>query len=291
MSGGGAANQVSYTITFVKGAGIVPPSELGAAPAGDSLLDVALSWKDNSADEEGFTIERKTKSGTWAEIKKVAADAVSYADSGLALGEYAYRVRAYKGTTYSGYSNEAPVNVIGVPWISVSTPKQGDILKAGAQYEIVWTTNRVTNIDIAYTADGLEWKILTDLGGVSEGDANWGKFVWTVPDTTAAGVKIRVRDYTEHARFAVSGGFSISPDAAARKAKGWRLEAGGIRVIGDQIVYNGSAVRIYDSHGRLIDKCNTYGRSISIKGYSRGVYFVEIIGPDAVAVREKIVVR
>jgi VCBS repeat protein len=55
-----------------------------------------LTWTDNSTNETGFKIERKTgASGTFVQIAVVGANVTSYTDSGISAGSYCYRVRAY----------------------------------------------------------------------------------------------------------------------------------------------------------------------------------------------------
>lgn len=90
--------------------GTVPdaPAALTAVAGGANSID--LGWTDNSTDETGFKIERKTgSSGSWAEITgSLAADLTSYSSSGLTAGTtYYYRVRAFNATGNSSYSNEA----------------------------------------------------------------------------------------------------------------------------------------------------------------------------------------
>jgi Chitobiase/beta-hexosaminidase C-terminal domain/Family of unknown function (DUF6298) len=76
-----------------------------------------LTWQDNSTNENGFQIERKTgTNGTYVQIASLAANVNSYLDTGLTNGTtYCYRVRAVNNSQTSGYTNEAcgttaPVN-------------------------------------------------------------------------------------------------------------------------------------------------------------------------------------
>ena len=71
-----------------------------AVLVGHSTSDAAsmsLNWADNSSNESGFRIERKTGSnGTYAQIATVAVNVRSYVDSSVTAGTtYCYRVRAY----------------------------------------------------------------------------------------------------------------------------------------------------------------------------------------------------
>lgn len=88
---------------------LAPPAPSGLLASSASCSSIELSWTDNSTDENGFKIERKTGSGgTWAEIGTVGADAASYQDTGLSSHTtYHYRVRAYNIYAESEYSNEA----------------------------------------------------------------------------------------------------------------------------------------------------------------------------------------
>ena len=82
------------------------PSALQSAPVVSG--QVFLSWKDNSDNEDGFKIEKKTDaSGTYSLIQTTASDVNFYSDTGLSAGAtYYYRVYAYNSVGNSSYSNE-----------------------------------------------------------------------------------------------------------------------------------------------------------------------------------------
>ncbi len=82
------------------------PTNLTATPV--SGTQVNLTWSDSNPDETGFRIERKTGSGTFAEIATVGANVLSYNNTGLTPDtDYTYRVRAYSDAGNSRYSTEA----------------------------------------------------------------------------------------------------------------------------------------------------------------------------------------
>jgi len=82
------------------------PSGLSATAASSSEID--LSWTDNSSDETGFKIERKTGSGgTYAQIGTVSTGIISYSSTGLtASTTYYYHVMAYNSGGDSSYSSD-----------------------------------------------------------------------------------------------------------------------------------------------------------------------------------------
>ena len=64
---------------------------------------------DNSTDEDGFNIDRKTRpTGTYTTIASVGPDITTYTDAGLLDDtEYCYRVYAFNAAEISPFSNEA----------------------------------------------------------------------------------------------------------------------------------------------------------------------------------------
>src|SRR5574341_248159 len=67
-----------------------------------------LTWADNSTNEDGFNIERKTgTTGTYAQIASVGANVTSYTDATVVAGTtYCYRVSAFKTAGNSPYTPE-----------------------------------------------------------------------------------------------------------------------------------------------------------------------------------------
>lgn len=74
-----------------------------------TVNEITLSWRDNSNVEEGFIIERKQGQQTsFAVLDTLEGSGNEYVDKELVLNQtYAYRVKAYKGSGVSDYSNEA----------------------------------------------------------------------------------------------------------------------------------------------------------------------------------------
>ncbi len=96
------------------------PSNLSATALSQSVI--ALIWQDNSDNETGFKIERKTgTTGTFSQIATVSAISGTgsggyYENSGLAAGTtYCYRIRAYNSAGDSAYTTESCATTQALP--------------------------------------------------------------------------------------------------------------------------------------------------------------------------------
>jgi titin len=84
------------------------PSELRAIVV--SEREVELRWRDNSDNEEGFKIERRTLSSDYQVIAKTVTDTNYYSDKTVTPKTfYYYRVKAFNSSGESPYSNEVLV--------------------------------------------------------------------------------------------------------------------------------------------------------------------------------------
>jgi hypothetical protein len=75
---------------------------------------VHLSWTDIAVDEDGYEVEIQTWNGLWAPISRVLGNHVTSFDhaEGLEPGrQYSYRIRPFRGTDRSPYSNVATVTL------------------------------------------------------------------------------------------------------------------------------------------------------------------------------------
>jgi hypothetical protein len=95
---------------------INPSAPSGLVVTATTLSQVSLSWTDNSSNETGFKIERKT-SGSFQEIGSVAAGITSYTDLSVqANSTYIYRVFAYNAVGNSLQpSNEVTATTRSLP--------------------------------------------------------------------------------------------------------------------------------------------------------------------------------
>jgi len=100
------------------GAATAPTAPTGLSSTLVSGNNVSLSWTDNSANEDGFIVERRQgASGPWIHVGQVGG--TSFVDPSLALNEtYTYRVRAFNDWGESANTNEASETteaVLGIP--------------------------------------------------------------------------------------------------------------------------------------------------------------------------------
>ncbi len=112
----------------------LPPSNLTGAVA--SSTQINLSWTDNSNDETGFKIERKTGAGNYSIVGTTINDVNTFNDIGLTPNiTYTYRVFSFNSSGNSTSSNE--LNVTLLPNTDIGTQN--------------WTT---TNLDVTAYRDG-----------------------------------------------------------------------------------------------------------------------------------------
>jgi len=149
---------------------------LPAAPSGLSATAVStsqinLAWTDNSNNENGFKIERKTGAGgTYSQIATVGANVTSYNNTGLSASTtYYYRVRAYNDAGNSGYSNEASATTPGqgpyggTPW-AIPGNIQAEDYDIGGE-GVAYHDTDSGNSGNAYRSEGVDIESTTDTGG------------------------------------------------------------------------------------------------------------------------------
>jgi hypothetical protein len=88
-------------------AGPAAPGELIARIDGRK---VRLDWEDNTTDETGFEVQRRTSGGDWEVIATPGVNVEQYSDTVPAEGTYQYRVLALRADINSGPSNIASIS-------------------------------------------------------------------------------------------------------------------------------------------------------------------------------------
>lgn len=141
------------------------PSGLTATVISDTRID--LSWTNNGVlDYTGVSIERSTDGVTYSEITTVVLGVAAYPSEGLTEGtKYYYRIRAYKDTQYSPYSN-----VVNDTTTLLAPSSLALTIVSNTQINLAFTVNS-TNRDghsIERSTDGVNYaEIITVLGATA----------------------------------------------------------------------------------------------------------------------------
>lgn len=177
------------------------PSGLTATANG---LEIDLAWTDNSDDESGFKIERKTGDGSWAQIDTVSADETTYTDDSSLdpETEYFYRIRAYNVSGESSYSNEDSDTTGSAASIEIGTPVDTSATGTTPQYSNYSSSGDpilgfITNEDIAIpdiTALSHDGTVETDFSEIIDfrnaSDNRQGIWLWwnTAPNASVGNI-------------------------------------------------------------------------------------------------------
>lgn len=99
---------------------IIPPTDVNFTNVATTEVPPASSftvnWSDNAANETNYLLERSTDGSNFSEIATLAANTVSYDETGLIPNtQYYYRVKAISGTESSVYTSIASITTPPIP--------------------------------------------------------------------------------------------------------------------------------------------------------------------------------
>lgn len=141
----------------------IPQAPTNLAATALSSTQIKLTWQDNSTNELGFKIERKTgSSGSWIVVKQLGFNVTEYTDEGLTPEtSYYYRVVAYNSAGNSP-SDEVQVMTLLVAPANLTA-------KSISYYEVELNWEDNSNIETGYiverqTSGTTEWKEIETLG-------------------------------------------------------------------------------------------------------------------------------
>jgi uncharacterized protein (TIGR02145 family) len=145
---------------------VVPLAPTGLTGTVVSPTQSNLSWTDNSTNETGFKIERRTGSANYAVVGTVNQDVLSFSDSGLTPSTtYTYRVYAFNSVGSSlTYSNEVTITTSNSTAINVPGPDVTDI--DGNTYQSITNcglTFTKQNLNVSKYSDGTSIPQVTDV--------------------------------------------------------------------------------------------------------------------------------
>ena len=101
-----ASNTASATTQAPPPTPPAAPASLTASAVSASRID--LNWTDASGNEDGFKVEQSTDGASYTQVAAVGPNVTTFSNTGLQKNRtYYYRVRSYRQTVNSTYSNVA----------------------------------------------------------------------------------------------------------------------------------------------------------------------------------------
>jgi hypothetical protein len=161
---GGSIKRIDVLAALGVNLGLNMPTDLSGSASSTSGID--LDWTDNSTNETGFKIDRKTgASGAYSQVATVGAGTVTYSDTGLSEGKtYYYRVSAYNADGDSPESDEAyAVTILAVP---------GGLTASAVSYtqiNLSWTDNSGAESSFIISRATVTGGPYTEIGTVGAG--------------------------------------------------------------------------------------------------------------------------
>lgn len=181
----------SHTIGFFQTSPPIAPSGLQVIAA---ATVARLTWVDNSDNETGFYIERRTGTGSWSQVGDVATGVTRFNDSGMDNNTaYGWRVRAYNTNGTSAYTSEVTATTtasgqsltftdsfnrangaLGTPWTVTPTDK------------VLIDTNTVRSDVVQYSgiypkatfvADAIDYAVQVKVASFTTGTCQFGMSV------------------------------------------------------------------------------------------------------------------
>jgi uncharacterized protein len=95
---------------------VVPAAPSDLTVTAVTANSISLSWYDNSNNETGFKIERRTANTNYTQVATVGANVTTYTNTGLSNNTtYYYRVKAYNNSGDSVYTNIVNATTTNLP--------------------------------------------------------------------------------------------------------------------------------------------------------------------------------
>ncbi len=157
-----------------------------------SAAQMTLTWQDNSANEDGFRIERSSSGGNFMQIGTTGANVTTYVDSGLADGvTYTYRVCAYNAAGSSAYSATATgtTSAASNAAPTISAPAPVSIPANGSSGPLAFTVADAETSAVSLTVSGASSNTaLVPNSGLLFGGSGTNRTVTVTPSGNQSGV-------------------------------------------------------------------------------------------------------
>lgn len=138
------------------------------AVASNNQDRIGLSWTDNSSNETGFAVRRRTNGSAVIQLVNMAANATAYTDTTVEVGNsYQYDVIAFNDT---GSSSAVESNSVTLA-TPITLPARITNLSATANetvIELTWTApQNADSIKVYRSPNDTQWTLLTTLAGTA----------------------------------------------------------------------------------------------------------------------------
>jgi len=165
VKGESSASNIVSTGQTGSGSTVDPPTNVSAIAVGSRKI--ILTWKDNSDNENYFSIERRTVYTAFQSIAKVPTNTVAFKDSGFGLvptTEYYYRIKAISNND-SSYSNEVNATTLNYDLLAPSNFRA--LHHNSKTIRLAWTdnnTNEEQTIIERRTASSTSFTVMGSVG-------------------------------------------------------------------------------------------------------------------------------
>ena len=187
-----------------------PAAPTGLTAATLSSSKIQLRWTDNATNEAGFRLERSIDGVTFAQVTVLAANTTSYTNTGLtATTTYTYRIRAYEGPNYSGYSNSFSTT-------TQQTPAAPSSLTATAvstsRVNLTWSDNSINEyaFRLERSTDGVNFSLVSNISANVTSYSNMN-----LPAATTYTYRIQAYDGPNYSAFSNTASATTQPPPAA----------------------------------------------------------------------------
>ncbi|MBT4483564.1 MAG: choice-of-anchor D domain-containing protein [Candidatus Latescibacteria bacterium] len=160
----------------------------------------SLLVTDISSDNGNFSVSQSSMTVPGGENKTVTIifsplqPGEQYGNVAITTNEGEFNVSVYGNAQDSGRT------------LQITSPKDGEVLAVGRQYDIQWTGSGLTDVRIEFSSDGGDsWSETTSSVPVQN-----SQYSWTVPDYESDNCIIRLSDVTDPGFSSMSGLFNIS---------------------------------------------------------------------------------
>lgn len=172
------------------------PSVSVSYPNGGEVLYIGMVYKiqwSTTGQVGDIKIEYSTDDGTnWKVIESGVTNSGSYNWTIPDEESAVCRIRISESTDDNPFDISDNTFEIAQPFIELSSPNGGEVLKSGFNHYISWQGEGFTgDVRIEYSIDnGVNWAVIVD------STANDGSHSWTVPNNPSVNCKVRVSEVT-----------------------------------------------------------------------------------------------